>query len=329
MKQEPQPRQHATLGRLELRCPPLPQTLVEATHLIDHPEQLEVGPVTAMVQRDPIVVAKLLHIVNSAYYGLRSTINSVERAVVMLGPVAVAGIVVGMNMLRLNAVLDGPALRCFDRLIRHSLATAFLLRHLVEASSGRAARGGASRVGVSFTAGLLHDFGKIILVYNFPKEALELYDKRSLDEQIQEPDIRRLEQLLFGCDHTEAGEYVARKLGFPDALTDVIRYHHGDEHTLPDRETARLLRATAVANLAAKAMGYAIETPPSWEEALAEDVWAALLPDLPHYSRATALADDLRAQQEHLDQYVATMTTEPEKKARRQTAASRRSRLRS
>ena len=67
----------ATLGRLELRCPPPPQTLLEATKLIDEPEQLEVGPVTEMVQRDPIVVAKLLHIVNSAYYGLRRTINSV------------------------------------------------------------------------------------------------------------------------------------------------------------------------------------------------------------------------------------------------------------
>ena len=71
-----------------MRCPPLPQTLLEATNLIDQPEQLEVGPVTAMVQRDPIVVAKLLHIVNSAYYGLRRAINSVERAVVMRASLA-------------------------------------------------------------------------------------------------------------------------------------------------------------------------------------------------------------------------------------------------
>ena len=97
----------ATLGGLELRCPPLPQTLLDATKLIDEPEQLEVGPVTEMVQRDPSVVAKLLHIVNSAYYGLRRTINSVERTVVMLGPVAVTGIVVGM----MNYVISDPSSR--------------------------------------------------------------------------------------------------------------------------------------------------------------------------------------------------------------------------
>src|SRR5690606_24720807 len=121
-----------TLQRLELRCPPLPQTLLEAMQLIERPEKLEVGPVTEMVERDPIVIARLLHIVNSAYYGLRHSVSSAERAVVMLGPVAVAGIVVGMNMLKLRTTLQGPAAETFRRLTRHSVATAFLTRHILE-----------------------------------------------------------------------------------------------------------------------------------------------------------------------------------------------------
>ena len=304
----------ATLGRLELRCPPLPQTLLEATKLIDEPEQLEVGPVTEMVQRDPIVVAKLLHIVNSAYYGLRRTINSVERTVVMLGPVAVTGIVVGMNILKLNSILDGPAGRCFDRLIRHSISTAFLLRHLLEAMP-RQRKGKAStgRVGVSFTAGLLHDFGKIILVYNYPEEAVALYDERTIARQLDEPDVRDLEQLVFGCDHTEAGEYVARKLGFPDTLTDVIRLHHAADEPVGDAETDRLVRATAAANLASKAMGYAFDRVVDWETALADPIWQQIIEhDLPHLETPGALVEDLLLQQEHLDLYVSAMTTHPE-----------------
>jgi len=306
----------ATLGRLELRCPPLPQTLVEATKLIEEPEHLEVGPVTAMVQRDPIVVAKLLHIVNSSYYGLRRTINSVERTVVMLGPVAVAGIVVGMNILRLNAILEGTAARCFNRVIRHSIATAFLLRHLVEETNrpkNGAARGHSSRVGVSFTAGLLHDFGKIILVYNFPEEAVALYEKRLLDEQVHEPDVRDLEQLVFGCDHTEAGEFVARKLGFPDVLTDVIRFHHEPGRASGDPEVDRLIRATAAANLAAKAMGYTTDREIAWDVVALDPIWTDLIAyDLPHYREVTLLLDDLKQQHGQLDLYVNTMTSSSE-----------------
>ncbi|MFW5972452.1 MAG: HDOD domain-containing protein, partial [Bacteroidota bacterium] len=103
----------------------MPQTLTEALEFMRHPEHLEIAPVTAMVQRDPVVVARLLNIVNSAYYGLRHQITSADRAVVMLGPVAVAGIVVGMQMLKLRELIDGPAGACFNRLIRHSVATAF------------------------------------------------------------------------------------------------------------------------------------------------------------------------------------------------------------
>ena len=304
----------ATLGRLELRCPPLPQTLLEATKLIDEPEQLEVAPVTEMVQRDPVVVAKLLHIVNSAYYGLRRTINSVERTVVMLGPVAVTGIVVGMNILKLNSILDGPAGRCFDRLIRHSISTAFLLRHLLEGMPRqRKGKANAGRVGVSFTAGLLHDFGKIILVYNYPEEAVALYEERTLDEQLHEPDVRDLEQLVFGCDHTEAGEFVARKLGFPDSLTDVIRLHHSADEPSGNPDTDRLVRATAAANLASKIMGYAFDRTVDWDTALADPIWQQIIEqDLPQLETPNVLIEDLLNQQEHLDLYVSAMITRPE-----------------
>lgn len=296
----------ATLSKLELRCPPLPQTLMEAMDLIDQPEKLEVGPVTEMVQRDPIVVARLLQIVNSAYYGLRHAISSADRAVVMLGPVAVAGIVVGMNMLKLRSMLDGPAAQCFLRLIRHSVATAFLARHLLDQDAPRS----MARIGVGFTSGLLHDFGKIILVYNFPEEAVKFYDMQALDQQVTDEDERHLEQLLFGCDHTEAGEYVARKLSFPDTLTDVIRLHHEPDRPTDQTETDRVVRAVAVANLATKAMGYAFTKDLSWERCVEAPVWSAFAhTNSTRYADEVALLEDMQAQQEHLDQYVHELTS--------------------
>jgi len=284
---------------------------VEAMNLMERPEQIEIGPVTEMVQRDPVVVARLLHIVNSAYYGLRHSISSAERAVLMLGPVAVTGIVVGMNMLKLKSELDDAGAQCFQKLIRHSLASAFLTRHLLEGKPREltpATARRSARVGASFTAGLLHDFGKIILVYNHPREAVDFYHRRNLDFQVSDQDERQLERLLFGYDHTEAGEFVARKLNFPDMLTDIIRLHHASEHLDGQGETHRALRATFAANLASKAMGYGFTSETMWDTVTINPVWEQLIRyDLRHHSYTEHLIEEIKNLQQYLDEYVGTM----------------------
>lgn len=298
----------ATLSKLELRCPPLPHTLTEALELMHTPERMEVKPVTEMVERDPAVVARLLQTVNSAYYGLQRSISSTKRAVVMLGPVAVTGLVVGMNMLKLRSIVDGPAKGCFLRLIQHNIAAAHLARYLTEHVPARPPRL-TEGAGDAFTAGLLHDFGKIILVYNFAEEAVALYEDQSLETQVQDPDLCQMEQLLFGYDHTEAGEFAARKLNFPEMLIDVMRRHHDPAGLERPDALGRLLRAVVAANEAAKAMGYAFIEPRSWDDALEHPVWAHLLEhDLPEIDDLAALRDALCAQQSALDTYVAHLS---------------------
>lgn len=307
-----------TLRSLELRCPPLPETLADALALMDQPEKMEVGPITEIVQRDPIVVARLLHTANSAYYGLRQTISSADRAVVMLGPVAVAGIVLGMHMLKLRSILDGPAAACFQRLIRHSTATAFLTRHMLrdldfdDHQPDSMPRG----MGVSFTSGLLHDFGKIILVYNFPDEASELYDcERPSEAEANTPedgrmttDGRALERSLFGCDHTEAGEFAARKLNFPEELIAVIRHHHDPLRQSASPTVGRLVRITAGANLAAKALGYSVSDSHTPQDVADHPLWERLVDDLPQHGAAGALVKNVLNQKAHLDRYVRGLT---------------------
>lgn len=296
---------------LELRCPPLPQTLLEVMDLINQPDELQAGPVSDVVRRDPNVVARLLHIVNSAYYGLRHTIASADRAVVMLGPVAVAGIILGMHMLKLRSTIDGRAGACFQRLIRHSIATAFLTRHLLEGPPRESVRKPSPvGVGTPFTAGLMHDFGKIILVYNYQDEAARLYDARATGILEAGVNGRTIEHLVFGCDHTEAGEFAARKLKFSDVLISVIRHHHDPRHTTGDLETDRIIRAAAAANLASKAMGYAFSQPVGADEFGLNQVWELLVEsDLPRFGSTDEVIDDLLLQQKNLDVYVQHLTT--------------------
>lgn len=302
-------------GRLELRCPPLPHTLMKAMELIDQPERQDVGQFIDMIQRDPVVVARLLHIVNSSYYGLRNSISSAERAVAMLGPVAVAGIVVGMNMLKLQKSSDNSCESCFLHLIRHSIATAFLTRHILEGPPrDRTLNSGNNldRVGVGFTAGLLHDFGKIILVYNFPAEAAAFYRQKTLNMHVNDPDALHLEQLLFGFDHTEAGELVSRKLNFPDLLVDVIRFHH--ETSPPDgsSETDQVIRAVMAANLAAKAMGFASTKASHWDNVRKHPVWNAILKhDRLEVDGVTSFVSEIQTQRENIEAYIQYLQSNP------------------
>ncbi len=313
---EPLASRRPPLGSLELRCPPLPHTIIEAFDLIDHPEKLDVPTVTRMVERDPSVAARLLQNVNSAYYGLKRTITSVERAVVLIGPVAVTGIVVGMNMLRLKSVVRPSSAETYSRLMRHSLATAFIARHLDEGTPGarRASGDGMSQFGIGFTAGLLHDFGKIILVYNYPDQAVSLYDEGALRQHVAEADLTRLESLLFGCDHTEAGEYAARKLNFPELLVSVMRYHHRDAREAPlvdgGHNVHDMIEIVQASNLAARALGYGFSIPTRWVDCMADPIWAHLCSNQKvGFDDPQELLSDLYLQRHHIDAYVEPLTT--------------------
>ncbi|MDX1531780.1 MAG: HDOD domain-containing protein, partial [Rhodothermales bacterium] len=237
--------------------------LAAAHALAERPAALSVRRVVALVERDPLIVAQLLQQANAAYYGLRHRVSSVERAVVLLGPVAVVGQIVGMGMLRLRPVADGPAGPLFLRVVQHSVATAYLARYLLCALPRALRPNGPDgapalpppplREG-AYTAGLLHDLGKLLLVYNAAAAAAAFYEADALAAHVTVGDPREMERLLFGCDHAEAGSYAALRLGLPDPLAHVIASHHAPARA--QGSEGRLVRAIAAADAAAAAFGY-------------------------------------------------------------------------
>ncbi len=299
-----------SLSKLELRCPPMPETLMEALVLSKNPEQIDPTSVTKMLRKDPLAVAWLLRMANSSLHGLRRAISSPEHAVVMLGSMQVIGLVVGMSMLKLRSALSGPAGPSFNRLIRHSVATAHLSRFLIEelpAQHGASNPNGYLK-GIGFTAGLLHDFGKIVLVYNFPDKAVPLYDHYGLSQD-DVAALQERERLLFGCDHTEAGVFAANKLDFPDALAQAIHFHHRPEQLAGDVGIKHLVAATTLADLGARAMGHAFTSPCSQEMCATDPAWAYYLPFAPSaIDTPEALIEAVFGERENLDPQVQSFT---------------------
>ena len=284
---------------LDLRCPLLPQTLTEAATQLGDPDNLDVNRVIALVERDPVLLTQLLKSVNSAYYGLSRTITSPDRAVMLLGPVTVVGLVAGMSLTRLRAGKTPEAAAASQTVIAHSLATAYLAQRLVESadSSTRPAQSGEA-----YTAGLLHDFGKLVLLHNFP-EVAPLYLNHAAESS---QDLHDREREATGFDHTEAGERAAARSGFPPDLAHAVRHHHAEDFTSLDGATEAsvfILRAVSTASYGAIHLGF----PAGYTPEPTDGLWTApLAPTLPEVD-LDALHEWFESEREPIALYVETV----------------------
>lgn len=246
------------MGNLQLNFPTLPHTFLRAMELSRDVENININEVVQVVQNDLSAVTRILRVVNSAYHGVRSEINSVRRAVVVLGPEAVLGIVMSMSLVDLRSNLNVTTTVPFMNLVRHSIATGFIARHLVSRTeltrSGKIDR--QELLNEAFTAGLLHDFGKIVLLHNFPEKAAALYEEQMPIEK-SDQDILEIERQVFGFSHAETGGYLMNELNFPHVISAIVERHHNFEITdeLPPY-TRTLLHIVVMSNRLANALGH-------------------------------------------------------------------------
>lgn len=318
------PPEQGSLGSLELRLPPLPQTLPQVLELLHGSGFVAADDLAEIVHRDPAAVARLLKRINSAYYGLRRSITSVERAIRMMGPTTATGTVISLCMLKMGELMEGPAETCFVRLLRHGEGTALLTQYLLDQASSpddeRPSPDEADepRGGDGFTEGLLHDFGKLVLIYNYPEKAVSLYETKVFEEYLSDTDERELEQLVFGCDHTEAGRYAASEMNFPPVLIDVIRHHHDPERGRAETASTQMLRAVSAANRATKAMGPAFAgvhtagVELDWNTCAEAPIWSHWCGEAADDTRPMDLMENLQAKRKDITLFTKFFLEVPE-----------------
>lgn len=238
------------LGHLADAAPPLPSTIVRARRLMDRTDGVSPEQVLDAVRHDPVVVSRILRVANAAHYGTQRTVHGIGRAIQLLGPMTVLGIVTGMHIVSSPSPAAAPSGYCFLRLVRHSVATGYLVEAL------NAHLPAPFPPDMAYTAGLLHDLGRILLASHDPEGARSVYADPGTVATGSAEELLALEQVAFGFDHTEAGEYVARRLDFPELLVSAIRNHHRPEGGSPNREAVRLARLVGLADAAASSLGY-------------------------------------------------------------------------
>lgn len=194
----------------------LPETVTRTQALINSPDSsaTEIGD---SLSHDPALTARLLRIVNSPYYGFAAQIETVSRAITLIGTLELLDLVLATSVVRLFDDIPRE-LVTMDKFWEHSLYTAVTARILAQ-------RGRAPNTERYFIAGLIHDIGELVLFSQRPlqsAEALRLVQEKP-GEQLA------AERQVFGFTHGQVGAELARAWNLPPSLVTAIQHHHAPD----------------------------------------------------------------------------------------------------
>ena len=175
-----------------------------------------VAVVGDIISQDGAMTAKVLKMVNSAYFGMAQTVTSGHQAVAMLGVDMVKTLVLSAGVFSqfTPAEMKRFSLAEFEE---HSQRVGAIAKAIVTDCGGD-----KNMAACAYTAGLMHDLGKLILMKNRPEEYSAVIE-RSLAESVP---MREAETQQFGTSHEAIGAYLLGIWGLPDELIAAVGFHH-------------------------------------------------------------------------------------------------------
>jgi HD-like signal output (HDOD) protein len=201
-----------TVGALR-DLPSLPRTYNALTQALADPDT-SLPKLARIVEQDVGISAKILQLVNSAFFGLAHSITNIEHAVIYLGINTLRSLALSVEIFRVfepKAPLPGFSLEGLERharLAAHIAARLPVPKHLAD---------------ITMVAGMLHDVGKLILAWKLPGQFKELLAKAA-EEHCP---LHKVEEREDGFSHAEIGAYLLGLWGLPYTLVEAVALHHG------------------------------------------------------------------------------------------------------
>jgi putative nucleotidyltransferase with HDIG domain len=179
-------------------------------------DQASLDQIGAIIARDPAMTAKILQLVNSTVFGLPQPVNSPAEAVLLLGVETTKSLILLAHGYSYYSRLEKSGFS-IDELWRHSLTTAQFAQRIA-----RCELSNSFSVEEVYTAGLLHDMGKLILAANLPDQ----YRRASQLAQTGKLPMWEAEQQVFGACHAEIGACLMAIWGLPISIVETLALHH-------------------------------------------------------------------------------------------------------
>lgn len=198
------------------KMPSLPTTVTKIMQICNNPTTSP-ADLNKVISLDPVLMGRVMKLINSAYYGLSQEVTSLVRAIIMLGINTVKNLALSTAVLgSLGNRKNFQALN-MDGFWRHSLCVGVTAKMIAKKR-----KTDPKRLEEYFIAGLLHDIGKIPLNNRFSDEyvlTMSVSDKDHLP-------LFKAEQQIMGLDHGQTGKMIAEAWKLGPEIRDSIEYHH-------------------------------------------------------------------------------------------------------
>lgn len=223
---------------------PIPVVIHKIVAFLGDPDS-SLSDLVELIERDPAITANLLKICNSAHFGLVGKVDSIQRAVALLGVKRIAELVLTHGLSQnLALALNGYSLAKGD-LWKQSVAGAMMAKSLAE-------RRGLDNQAAIYTAALLRDIGKVIL-HEYVADAISNIQQMVRKEGLS---FIEAEKACIGLDHAALGAMIAKHWNFTPQLTFMIENHHLNScKARDDAGTSTLYWADMVAMMVGTGIG--------------------------------------------------------------------------
>jgi putative nucleotidyltransferase with HDIG domain len=207
--------------------PTLPGIVAKLSRMAEDPDTTT-EQMGKLISKDHILSAKLLKLVNSAFYGFPQKISSLSSAIILLGFNVIKSLIISASIFELMETSD-------LELWEHSLGTAVIANVM------------AKRLGINdpeevSTAGLIHDIGKVAIKMELPEE----YEKICNIVEMKQISFREAELLVLGLDHAEVGGWLAKSWFLPKKLVEPIAHHHAPKKATDETLACAILHFSDV-----------------------------------------------------------------------------------
>lgn len=197
----------------DVRLVSLPEVSYRIREAVDNPTT-SFDTIANLVEQDTALTARVLRIANSGFFGFPYQIQSVSRAISIIGTQQLCDLVLATTVLRQFEGVNVSAVT-MESFWKHSIGCAVIARIL-------AAMRRETNIERFYVGGLLHDIGRLVIFIKMPELAQRIIDERDTSKRL----LSDIERELLGFDHTEIGAALIRSWHLPAFYEESVRYHH-------------------------------------------------------------------------------------------------------